>query len=58
MKVNTALLCLDCDELFESLTGTTECPKCSNRSVVAVTSWIKPLVSVFTEVAKADEASK
>lgn len=42
MKLESAYICLDCDEVFEDGDGV-GCPSCSNRYVVALSKWIRPL---------------
>lgn len=40
MNIRVAMLCLDDDEIFEG----TECPRCSNRAVIPIRSWLSPAV--------------
>ena len=47
MKVATAKICLDCDELFTE----EECPECLNKEYVFLSKWLPPL-STFNELLK------
>jgi len=40
MDLNTAKLCLDCEEVFESAL---RCPRCGSESCHPLRQWVKPL---------------
>ena len=42
MKVQSALLCPDCDEIFEGK----ECPKCNNRFCVPIRNYLPPVTII------------
>ncbi len=47
MKISKALLCLDCDEVFEvkkpEKCGKLLCPSCGASTFVALSKWIQPM---------------
>ena len=45
MKVNNAMVCLDCDEVHDHAI----CPKCLSGSSVALRRWLKPMNPVIKE---------
>ena len=40
MKLENALFCLDCDEIFYDLDS---CPSCGNHIIIPLKDWIKPM---------------
>ena len=47
MKVAGAMLCMSCDELFES--SFTECPKCLDKVIYPLKKWF-PCQSPFVKI--------
>ena len=46
MKLEIALFCLDCDEIFYDLDS---CPSCGNHIIMPLKDWIKPMHSFETK---------
>lgn len=41
MNIRSAMLCLDCDTVFDNLEYK-QCPSCTSSQSVALTNWVKP----------------
>ncbi|MDL2275822.1 hypothetical protein LJC22_06830 [Desulfosarcina sp. OttesenSCG-928-G10] len=52
MKLVSALICLDCDEVFQAGKTETPCPACGSRTSWRLKKWIRPTQGVRAAVQK------
>lgn len=45
MKLRTASICIDCDEVFEGSGSDLRCPVCASRVTAFLSKWLMPLVT-------------
>lgn len=42
MKLQSAILCVDCEELIDAATHPRTCPKCGSRVLHLLALWLRP----------------
>jgi Zn finger protein HypA/HybF involved in hydrogenase expression len=46
MKLSNAVLCLDCEEIYEVSKSYTRCPSCFSESYILIHKYIQPMASL------------